>query len=1439
MITLGGTRKDRGRRPTVTTMFTGCLLLVAVLLTPDSVKAADLLHNSADTGSTKWQAQGGWGVSGGKYGKFECATCHEPDGDNLKNTRSLISTMNSDTWPNGSKSVSVVFQNATGMGDDSVARSSSNRICEVCHSQNRFHNFNTANNTQGLGHPTPKAVCTSCHKHNTGFKAACGGCHGNPPTQAVLGGDYGMIGTPRPSYALTTGQPGAHATHVQTRSMVCDTCHYITNGGIKMPNQSGTIQIGFFGFGGKVTSGSYVPYTSSTRGYRTVSGTAGTSILAGANTYANANKCTNVYCHGGGAPGKAPLTGGANQTPRWDATGQNACGNCHGTTAATPPTMGSHVRHAGSTGYSYYCDMCHPVSGDNSHVQGSVRWQMKTADAKVGSTATYKGLATGSTGDLAPSASYGQCANINCHSDGAGGAPRIIPSWGISLPVDCSGCHGGNAISASPIATGKHSAHVNPAINISLGSGLGCVECHATTVANDTSIGNRTNHVNLLKDYSGAQAGRGSTYSTATGVCTNAYCHSDGKGSPKILTASGWNSTATIDCKGCHGSDAAPAFTGIAGEPNYANGGSGAAKANSHGKHVGSSGAATCIYCHGTTVSTAGTAIATGSVLHVNGAINVAQGGGRTFAYTTGTKTCSNINCHAGSSAVWGAATMPADCTGCHGGNVAAAPNDLKTNKHGQHINNAGLIGSNYGCVECHARTVSDDRTVSNAGLHTNLLVDYSGARAGKNKSACNAAYCHSDGKGGLGMTVDWVNGPGIANCTGCHGAATGAGTFASVAGEPNYANEGTGLARANNHQKHVGSAGSVTCVYCHSGTVIAGGTAITAGTQHINRNIEVIPGGGKSFTTGSGKTCANISCHGAGSSTATWGQTFLADCTGCHGGNAISAPNDLKTGKHTQHVNNGSLIGDNLGCAECHARTVSTDRTIANTTMHGNGFVDFSGVRAGTNKAACNAAYCHSDGKGGQGLAVDWASGPAFSNCVGCHGAATGAGTFASVAGEPNYATAGGGVLRSNSHQKHVGTSGASSCDTCHTNTVTTAGTAIKAGSKHLDRFIDVAFNTAKATATWNPGLKTCSNISCHSNGNATWGDATTVGCKTCHGNLSASHGKHVGNLLDTGMVTFYNYTANNSSGSVYRFGCANCHPTDPAKHRNGTVEVTLASNKAGGGYMNSLNTLVTTDTGGYTRGGTGNLTCETVYCHSNGKSTSLTLADYRQTPNWYGGTFGANRCGSCHDNPPQYAGQSHYTPVSTIGDNGRGLPPFRETGHMVGIHFMNTYAGNKKTGFLGFSSSGNKAHGNAGLATTISCYICHSGIVDGTVIDTYTMTGTGSDFRCSNCHNASSRTPLQVGQIANTALHINGRKDVAFSPSTFRTKAQLANVANALGWTRNGTYKAAGAYDSFDLSVATWNPASKTCLTACHVNQPNITWGAQLKCVSCHANQ
>jgi predicted CxxxxCH...CXXCH cytochrome family protein len=1212
-----------------------------VLLPSGKAAAVDLMHNSTDTGSgtTKWP--NGWGIAGGKYGQFICATCHEPDASNLKNIRGTINSMNSDKWPNGATAINVVFQNQTGMGNDAVRRTSSNRICEVCHSQNRFHNFSTTSNLShggALGHPTPSSPCMNCHKHNTGFKAACGGCHGNPPTSTVLGGYSGLVGTPRASNAMQSGQAGAHAKHVNPpHNMICDTCHDVTNGGITMPNESGTIQIGFFGFAGTVTTGTYTPYTSATRGYRFVTGKPGTVIAPGQTLYANANKCSNVYCHGGGAPGKAALIGGTNTTPRWDLAGQGACGNCHGTSPATPPGFGNHFIHASNTKYNVSCDTCHPNNANNTHVQGYVSWVMKTTDPRVGASATYNGAASGTTPGLAPSASYSQCANIVCHTNGKG-QPGIVaaPTWGQTL--GCAGCHGGAVGQTTLLTTGKHAAHTNNA-GI-LGTNYGCVVCHAKTVSNDTTISSFPTHLNQLVDYSGSKAGKQASYNSSNGVCSATICHADGKGTLKIMVAgTGWNSPTTLVCDGCHGSDLAPFFP--------------------------------------------------------------------------------------------------------------------------------------------------------------------------------------------------------------------------SVAGEPNYANQGVNQTRANNHQKHVGSAGAITCAYCHGTTVNTSGAIINNSTTHINRRIDVIQGGLKTFTyVGGSKTCSSISCHGTGSPSVQWGYIMNVDCSGCHGGN-LGANTIISTGKHTAHVNNLGVLGDNIGCIECHAKTVTADRTLAAGTNHINGLADYSGAKAGksstytTSNGVCTASYCHTDGKGTPLIMTTdtWKAATTL-NCSGCHGA-DGTPAFTSVAGEPNYATAGGGVLRSNSHQTHtttiVGYIGAASCDICHTNTVVTAGTTIKAGSSHLNKSIDVNFNVLRATANWNALTKTCSNISCHNNQSSTWGDINSAGCFVCHGNLTASHGVHINDLLSSGMVTIYNYTGIHNSGTVYRIGCANCHPTDPAKHRNGTVEVTINKSKLGGvSYVSTLNSLATADGIGVANSGvTGtaglHVYCAASYCHSNGRTIPLTALDFKDSPDWYQITPPtANRCGMCHDNPPQYAGQSHYVTSSTLGNNNSG-GPYKDSGHMVGIHFKNTAKGNNQNGFLGYSNTGNMAHGNTALATTISCYICHSGIVSTSTIDTYAMTGSASKFRCATCHTGSTRTKLQNGLIVNTALHMNGVKDVVFYPGTIKTKAQLATAANALGWIRSGSgiYKDVAAYDIANLAVSTWDSGTKTCLTACHVNQPGITWGGALQCVSCHAHQ
>ena len=45
------------------------LLVFLLVMLPVAALAKPIIHNSTTLGSNKWAGDGGWGVSGGKYGK--------------------------------------------------------------------------------------------------------------------------------------------------------------------------------------------------------------------------------------------------------------------------------------------------------------------------------------------------------------------------------------------------------------------------------------------------------------------------------------------------------------------------------------------------------------------------------------------------------------------------------------------------------------------------------------------------------------------------------------------------------------------------------------------------------------------------------------------------------------------------------------------------------------------------------------------------------------------------------------------------------------------------------------------------------------------------------------------------------------------------------------------------------------------------------------------------------------------------------------------------------------------------------------------------------------------------------------------------------------------------------------------------------------------------
>jgi len=1353
--TRGNTHTMYGRRAMPKPLFLVLIGLFLLAVIPAAALAVDLNHNTSNpalSGSTKWGGAG-WGVATKQYGPITCTTCHEPRATNIKAIKSSI-TAQTGSFPGQAQTVvfdrltsSVVNINGTfGDDNDPTGRATSNRICEVCHSQTKFHNFNTANNTGGLTHQNRKD-CTTCHKHGNGFKnagGACNSCHGEPPSDATLGTTTGLVGTV--TGGTNPSSPGAHVKH-NSVNIVCDACH--NGNGMASNIYDSKITINFSGVS---TFGNF-------SGKPLINGF---SWIGGGSTniYQNAAianpSCSTLYCHSNGGNYAGTK---AYRTVNWTGSAL-ACDKCHGNGTGTLVLTDRHPKHLT---YSYTCQECHAATVDGAnaiignHVNGAKDVAWKASGMNNGGDA-YVHL----TG----------CGNIYCHSQGTNTgsqpwpAPNVAAAWNAinTAYSTCSACHGGAVGAAYVISSNQHGAHVN---NASYPS-FRCGECHAKTVStgSDILITNSSNHVNKFKDYSGAKA-----YKTgfSGGNCTS-YCHSGGKTGAPAATTVNWATGPAIDCKGCHG------VTGsYAGEPTYANGA--APLVNNHNKHV--AGAADCVKCHFKTTQN-GTAIVAGSTLHIDKVMNVnfkllpfANNSG---VYNNATRTCSTTYCHGGSTPTWGG--VPLTCNQCHeasnllpqGHTIhwASTANASKFSNMSGNVSTAAAY--RFSCASCHGTDATQHATGAIASQSAaGIFFSFSSAGRG---AAANTAY--------------------------------------------NTARPLTGVLDTKNYYYTTGGAGACNVTYCHSNG--RGGNGINT-FYNWTSNVGSLGCGG---------------CHGVATTT---------------GGNALS-------GRHDKHVNNTAYLGSNMKCADCHEKTLSagTDTTLSNRAKHVNKFRDYSGAKAyRTNYSApnCTVSWCHSNGKQGtiavSNVSVNWtATAVARFRCNSCHGTNTGGTSFVSQYGEPNYGSGAAGAADANNHLTHVKVKQIT-CDKCHSNTMkaSTTGpvfnsyTSLKAGNAtHLDKLVNnvtfQGFSSAwRATTNYTAGSKTCNNIACHSNGKGTyqtglvWG-ATTLSCSGCHPTLSGAHGKHIGNLLSAGTVTFYNYTAVKSlgdeatplAGDGYKFGCASCHPLALGSHLNGYIEVEL-NTTAGAGSIRTKTTAATVNG----TVGSGTVTCTAVYCHGDGKNAPAgTTIAWNQT-------FTGDRCAKCHGNSPTTG--AHQV-------------------HVVGIHYDNIYKGNGLAGKLAAGTGGAggnsqaSSHGSTGSVqdTVINCDICH--------YSTVRVKYNDKNAVCTTCHNGGPTGTLRGdAKLYSLANHVNGKVEFAFTAvandATVRSKAQLRQasftVYTAAGafWNRNGTYKSGGtAYDSAKTALSTPMFSAGNCSNiVCH-NGRKVNWtndvGKAAECVICH---
>jgi predicted CxxxxCH...CXXCH cytochrome family protein len=524
----------------------------------------------------KWTVAGNgseWGTSDANdhYGSILCATCHEKNGGNIKRITTGVTASKNSFPGEGETIVATVADPDTSTsdyGDDSDGRGSSGsqRICEVCHSQNSFHNYDTANNTPSPdpGHYNNKD-CIACHGHEGGFRASCNACHGNPPVvDAVQSGD-GLAVTPAPTGSATAG---AHDLHANTAAIDCAVCHNGSTGG-GATHATGNVTLAFIGlpdpagsFGlsdGGIYSGQTGVNYDTTDADTTVPG-ANDGLMT----------CTN-YCHGGGDISGATSSGALGGTGVvWNGSISdcNACHRGDATAMSNAAALGSHRTHAGSddfntngddrlsvkdvAAWAVDCVDCHGTTAGDllsagdaaSHIDGNAHWNVATLNSAT--LANYSAAPSGDTTTLATVTAYSTCSNVACHWD------TETPAWGDTTKSDtqverCTLCHQktgvtpgtGTSLADAAPSTGQHQLHVEDTNAVYVDD---CNSCHGT----NANTGEHSGHIDFQTTMADQMAGK---WTAGTDTCATA-CHKDALWDGGTIN---WTDGVTDACTDCHG----------------------------------------------------------------------------------------------------------------------------------------------------------------------------------------------------------------------------------------------------------------------------------------------------------------------------------------------------------------------------------------------------------------------------------------------------------------------------------------------------------------------------------------------------------------------------------------------------------------------------------------------------------------------------------------------------------------------------------------------------------------------------------------------------------------------------------------------------------------------------------------------------------------------
>jgi hypothetical protein len=1172
-------------------------------------------------------------------------------------------------------------------------------VCQVCHTATtRFTNDGTMPTGSDSHSSRVSGNCTSCHKHQDGFKGGshddtsfawagnCATCHNpNNTVTSIVNEIHGACGLchvdPAGGGARKDGDAAygvdGSATGA-TNGSSCVDCHIaklgLTAGGIHHNSKSG-----------------YAAAADCTQCHAATSGKLAANHTAMVQGDANC-----VDCH----TATAGTTAGVPVDPV-NAKVHDACTTCHETSGALKAAYGlATAMPTGGTGSNDgggVCGACHGSYFSNhthSHTLNTVSLCLNchvaatapfvaAGEAHANGCQTCHNTTTGAlVGDASGKGSGADCTT--CHS---GYFSNHTHSHTMATVVMCVSCHT-NATAAPYVATGQiHALH-------------GCTTCHSDTTG--VLIGSATSKkgvpgLNCQTCHSTYFDGHGHDHSTNVQVnsattpavvnCTN--CH--------VATATPFVGDgevhATLRCQSCHsnlngtliGSALGKAPGGECGDCHTAYfGGHG----HNHlvalqGTDLGQAApGASCLNCH-----TVGSWYA----------INQLHGAGTCSTCHNATRTTGNpSNPTETIGDVIAANANPTGCLACHWAKKSPAT-------HGGHTATAFVwttaTQNSCGVAACH-----------DSAVNANLVVNVHGN---------NCALCHVDPDHGNYTRRAGTDGSAIgvlkdtgASCDACHSPAT-------------YATGTTHHDTAN--------ATSGTCTACHSGVTYGGNhtTLVVA-----DSNCSGCHGGTAGTSTGVPLSASDNKVHDActtchqttGPLKAAYGKAIAMPdggagsnngggvCTACHGS------------YFSNHVNadHSTRVVESPNCSLCHpSPTIAGTVTGVPVDPANNKVHDACSTCHETN-GTLKAAYGKASAMPAGGGACEACHGDYFTkhtnanhstrvldtaNCNNCHPAATIAGTATGV------------PVDVNNNMVH------DACTTCHA----TNGSLL------------AAYGKASTMPVGGGDCNACHGLYFvnHSNANHTTRVATSANCDSCHPSASIA-----------GTTTGVPVSPTNNK---VHDACATCHDTTtgvllaaygkatamPAG--GGACEACHGSSFSGHSHGHSMSTVAmctnchtTATTAPFAAAGQthSRLGCQT--CHS---------ATGQLTGSAIGQTAGAN-CQTCHST--YFNGHGHTHTMSTVGlcvscHTTATLAPYTAVGqthNRLGCQTCHS------------DTSGQRISVAAGKGAGETCQTCHTAYFDGHGHNhgssvKVNIATTPNTANCIGCHTATTAPFVAAGQV------------------------------------------------------------------------------------------